>query len=254
MIDATSDKATTTIDIGGEAGNTHYDAGSGCVLVAVQSRDQLVAIDPASNRLVGRYDLDASCQGPHGFLVDAPRRLAFVSCEENAALLVVDLRSMTVTATYPVGDQPDVLVDAHRAHLGGGRPAHRGQRRPHLRLHGLTVGHAAQVELDARAILAAAVIPEVTAGAQHSYHLFVIELERRQQVISRLRDSGIESGIHYATPVHLMPAYRFLGCSAGALPLTERIAGRVLSLPCYPELSMEDVERVCSVVNDALAE
>jgi DNA-binding beta-propeller fold protein YncE len=110
VIDAASDQAVTTIDVGGEAGNTHYDAGSGCVFVAVQSRDQLVAIDPATDRLAGRYDLDAHCQGPHGFLIDAPRRLAFVSCEENATLLVVDLRTMTVTASDPVGGQPDVLA------------------------------------------------------------------------------------------------------------------------------------------------
>jgi YVTN family beta-propeller protein len=110
VIDATSDKVVTTIDIGGEAGNTHYDAGSGCVFVAVQSRDQLVAIDPVTDRLVGRYDLDARCQGPHGFLIEATRRLAFVSCEENATLLVVDLRTMAVTATAPGGDQPDVLA------------------------------------------------------------------------------------------------------------------------------------------------
>ena len=110
VIDATTNEVVTTIDIGGQAGNTHYDPGSGCILVAVQDVNQLAVIDPTSDRLVGRYDLDADCETPHGFLVDALRRQAFVTCEDSATLLVVDLRTMAVTATYPVGDDPDVLA------------------------------------------------------------------------------------------------------------------------------------------------
>jgi DNA-binding beta-propeller fold protein YncE len=110
VIDATTNDVVTTIDIGGEAGNTHYDPGSGCILVAVQSQNQLAVIDPTTDRLVGRYDLDADCRTPHGFLIVAPRRQAFVTCEDSATLLVVDLQSMAVTATYPVGDGPDVLA------------------------------------------------------------------------------------------------------------------------------------------------
>jgi DNA-binding beta-propeller fold protein YncE len=110
VIDATTNAVVTTIDIGGKAGNTHYDPGSGCILVAVQSQNQLAVIDPTTDRLVGRYDLDADCQTPHGFLIDAPRRQAFVTCEDSATLLVVDLQSMAVTDTYPVGEGPDVLA------------------------------------------------------------------------------------------------------------------------------------------------
>ena len=110
VIDATTNQVVTTLDIGGEAGNTHYDPGSGCILVAVQSQNQLAVIDPTTDRLVGRYDLDAACRTPHGFLIDAPRRQAFVSCEDSATLLVVDLQTMAVTASYPVGDGPDVLA------------------------------------------------------------------------------------------------------------------------------------------------
>jgi YVTN family beta-propeller protein len=110
VIDATTNTVVMTIDIGGEAGNTHYDTGSGCILIAVQSQNQLAVIDPTTDRLVGRYDLDADCQMPHGFLIDALRRQAFVTCEDSATLLVVDLQTMAVTATYPVGDGPDVLA------------------------------------------------------------------------------------------------------------------------------------------------
>jgi DNA-binding beta-propeller fold protein YncE len=110
VLDATTMQAVTTIDLGGEAGNTHYDPVSGCVFVAVQTRDELVTIDPTTDEIVGRQALGATCRGPHGFLIDPPRRVAFVTCEGNATLLVVDLRTMAVTASQPVGDGPDVLA------------------------------------------------------------------------------------------------------------------------------------------------
>lgn len=110
VLDSRGDHRVTTIDVGGEAGNTHVDPVTGCVVVAVQTRDQLVAIDPASNRIVGRGDLDPRCHGPHGFVINAPERLAYVTCEDNALLLVVDLATMQTRATFAVGGGPDVLA------------------------------------------------------------------------------------------------------------------------------------------------
>ncbi|HET8524700.1 MAG TPA: hypothetical protein VFL82_15830 [Thermomicrobiales bacterium] len=110
VIDATTDKAVKTIDIGGEAGNTQFDPVSGCIVVAVQTRDRLVFIDPTTDKVSGAQELPASCKGPHGFLTDAPRRLAFVSCEDNATLLVDDLGAPRVISTARVGDHPDVLA------------------------------------------------------------------------------------------------------------------------------------------------
>jgi DNA-binding beta-propeller fold protein YncE len=110
VIDAATDAVITTIDVGGEAGNTQYDVGSGCILVAVQSRNELVAIDPMSVQVVGHYALTDDCQGPHGFTLDATTWRAFVSCEDSAVLLDVDLTTMRVTTTFPVGEGPDVLA------------------------------------------------------------------------------------------------------------------------------------------------
>jgi DNA-binding beta-propeller fold protein YncE len=109
VIDAERDRSAGTIPLGGEAGNTTYDPGSGCILVAVQTRDQIAALDPAADRIVGRYPL-AGAARPHGLALDAPERLLFVANEGNATLLVVDLRTMLVTARYPVGEEPDVLA------------------------------------------------------------------------------------------------------------------------------------------------
>ena len=108
MIDARSNTAIGRIALGGEAGNTHYDAVSHCIVVAVQTKNELVAIDPASERIVARYRM--ACDHPHGFLIDEPNRLAFVTCEGDAKLLVVDLRTMRTTATLRTAGDPDVLA------------------------------------------------------------------------------------------------------------------------------------------------
>jgi DNA-binding beta-propeller fold protein YncE len=109
VIDPNSARKRSTISLGGEAGNTHYDSVSRCILVAVQTRNQLVAIDPVSERIVARYDLPGS-DGPHGFTLDEPARLAFISSEGNGALQVVDLRTMRIIQNLKAPDDPDVLA------------------------------------------------------------------------------------------------------------------------------------------------
>ncbi len=100
---------------------------------------------------------------------------------------------------------------------------------------------------------AAVALPADTIGVRNSHHLFVIRTPRRASVIARLNAAGIGYGIHYALPVHRMAAYRFLGYEGASLPVTEEAANRVLSLPFYPEMSIGDVERVCSIVNEVHA-
>jgi dTDP-4-amino-4,6-dideoxygalactose transaminase len=83
----------------------------------------------------------------------------------------------------------------------------------------------------------------------HVYHLYVIEVENRDRVQAELRERGVATGVHYPIPIHLQRAYADLGLGPGSFPLTERSAGRVLSLPMFPELTDDQI--VCVV--DALA-
>jgi DNA-binding beta-propeller fold protein YncE len=69
----------------------------------------VVAIDPATMHIIGRYPV-TGVQSPHGIALDVAGRLAFVVGEENHRLAVVDLTTMKVLATYPVGEDPDVLA------------------------------------------------------------------------------------------------------------------------------------------------
>jgi DNA-binding beta-propeller fold protein YncE len=98
-----------TVDVGGDAGNVQYDASARRILVDVQSRDDVAVIDPRTLRVVRRVPLHG-CDHPHGLLVDAPRRLAFVACDGNARLLTLDLARLTVTGSAGVGSSPDVLA------------------------------------------------------------------------------------------------------------------------------------------------
>lgn len=109
VIDPNTLSKRSTIELGGEAGNTHYDSVSKCILVAVQTRNQLVAIDPLSERVVQRYDLPGA-DGPHGFAIAEPERLSFISSEGNGVLQVVDLRRVRILQTLKVPDDPDVLA------------------------------------------------------------------------------------------------------------------------------------------------
>jgi YVTN family beta-propeller protein len=109
VIDTTTNSLVTTIPLGGGAGNTVYDPGSGHILVAVHEKNELVAIDPGTAKTLGRYPV-TGIESPHGIALDVDARLAFVAGEENNKIAVVDLSDMHVLATYPVGKDPDVLA------------------------------------------------------------------------------------------------------------------------------------------------
>jgi dTDP-3-amino-3,4,6-trideoxy-alpha-D-glucose transaminase len=80
------------------------------------------------------------------------------------------------------------------------------------------------------------------------FHLFVVRTPRRDQLKAHLASNGIGSDVHYPLPAHLQAPYAQFGEGQGSLPVTERLAREVLSLPMYPELSDADVEYVCEVV------
>jgi len=109
VIDTKTNSLVTTIPLGGGAGNTVYDSAAGRILVAVHEKNELVSIDPASAKIIGRYPV-SGVEHPHGIALDVPERLAFIAGEENHKLAVVDLTRMKVLATYQVGEDPDVLA------------------------------------------------------------------------------------------------------------------------------------------------
>lgn len=110
VIDTQTNKVLTSIPLGGQAGNTVYDAVAKRILVAVHETNELVEIDPEAMRIAARYPLPG-INSPHGVSIDAADRLGFVAGQGTGhRLAVVDLTSMKVLATHPIGRGADVLA------------------------------------------------------------------------------------------------------------------------------------------------
>jgi dTDP-4-amino-4,6-dideoxygalactose transaminase len=95
-------------------------------------------------------------------------------------------------------------------------------------------------------------LPGDRGDRRHSYHQFVIRVPDRDRVRQELADAGIGSGIHYPTPIHLQPGAH----GRSEVPVTpkraEEWAGELLSLPMFPQLTREDVDRVATALRAAL--
>jgi DNA-binding beta-propeller fold protein YncE len=109
VLDAAKHQLLKLIPTGGEVGNTQYDAASGMIYSNVQTKDELVVIDPRSDKIASRHPVPG-CDGNHGLLIDSQRRLAFIACEDNAKLVVLSLATHAELQTDTVGEGPDVLA------------------------------------------------------------------------------------------------------------------------------------------------
>ena len=92
------------------------------------------------------------------------------------------------------------------------------------------------------------VTPVVHPDATHVFHLYVVRVQHREQVQHALKEAGIATGIHYPIPLHLQPAYKYLGLPTGSFPVAERFASEIMSLPMYPELSPDQIAFICDTL------
>lgn len=109
VIDALTGHRIAEIPLGGDAGDIEYDTFSHRILAIVASLNQLIIIDPVSDRIIERHALPG-CQSAQDLVLDKLQRLAFVDCADNATLLMVDLASMKVISTQSVGNNPDLMA------------------------------------------------------------------------------------------------------------------------------------------------
>jgi dTDP-4-amino-4,6-dideoxygalactose transaminase len=87
-------------------------------------------------------------------------------------------------------------------------------------------------------------LPTEIAGNRHVYHVYAVLTAQRQEFMESLSAQGVQTGIHYPTPVHLLPAYSDLNYSPGEFPVSECVAAQEVSLPMFPELSPAQIETV----------
>lgn len=95
------------------------------------------------------------------------------------------------------------------------------------------------------------ITPFESPNIRHVYHLYVIRRPGRDALLEQLNSKGIGAGVHYPIPLHRQPAYLKQGYGNVSLPITEQIAGEVVSLPMYPELTRGQIEYVAQAVKEA---
>ena len=96
------------------------------------------------------------------------------------------------------------------------------------------------------------ITPYCADYARHVYHLYVIRTEDRDGLKEHLEKNEIFPGIHYPLPLHLQPAYEYLGHREGDFPVSEMAAKEILSLPMFAELKGEEIEKIAELIKDYL--
>lgn len=95
--------------------------------------------------------------------------------------------------------------------------------------------------------------PQSMPYARHVYHVYAVRTARRVAWQEALLAQGIQTGIHYPIPIHLLPAFADLGYHQGQFPHSERAATEVLSLPMFAELTHEQISEVCEALKALVA-
>lgn len=92
------------------------------------------------------------------------------------------------------------------------------------------------------------VMPQVRPGTTHSFHLFVIQTAHREALQKHLQEAGIETAVHYPTPLPLLKAYEYMQHKPDDFPVSAALSARILSLPLYPELTDETIGYIADTV------
>jgi len=96
----------------------------------------------------------------------------------------------------------------------------------------------------------AVITPTAAEWVEHVYHLYIIQVDNREQLQAHLAEADIATGIHYPIPIHLQPAYADLGHKPGDFPVTEQLAKRILSLPMYPGIMPEAIGYIAQAISN----
>jgi dTDP-4-amino-4,6-dideoxygalactose transaminase len=90
--------------------------------------------------------------------------------------------------------------------------------------------------------------PKVRPDSKHTFHLYVIRAEKRDALMAYLKEAGVETAIHYPTPLPSLPAYAYLNTKPSDFPVATQLQNEILSLPIYPELEEEKIKYVADTI------
>lgn len=97
------------------------------------------------------------------------------------------------------------------------------------------------------------ITPAELENTKPVYHLYVIQADNRDDLLMKLKDDGIGTGIHYPKALHQQPAYEYMGLKEGSFPMAEQCVSRYLSLPMFPELTEPMIKTVCDAIKKYVA-
>lgn len=96
------------------------------------------------------------------------------------------------------------------------------------------------------------VTPTIKSDRTHVFQTFAVRVKNREKVMEILKEKGVSVLIHYPIPVHLQEAYKDLKYKRGDLPVSEKVADEILSLPMFPHMSKAQVEYVCDCLKEIM--
>jgi dTDP-4-amino-4,6-dideoxygalactose transaminase len=96
-------------------------------------------------------------------------------------------------------------------------------------------------------------LPETRPESKHTYHLYVIRIEQRDQLAEFLKSKGIETAVHYPVALHNMEAYHYLQYSPEDFPVANLYQDRILSLPMFPELTTDQIKYIAGAIEEFFA-
>lgn len=92
------------------------------------------------------------------------------------------------------------------------------------------------------------ITPKIIKGTKSVYYFYVIRVKDRKKIQKKLKEKSIAAGIHYPVPLHLQPAYKYLGYKKGDFPEAEKDSEEILSLPVYPELIFNQIKYIVDLI------
>jgi dTDP-4-amino-4,6-dideoxygalactose transaminase len=93
-------------------------------------------------------------------------------------------------------------------------------------------------------------LPIIVGESKSVYNMYVVQSENREEMLTKLKEKGISTGVYYPVPMHLQKVYKGLGYKEGDMPIAEYLSHRTFAIPIFPELSMEQKEYIVDIVKD----
>ena len=96
-------------------------------------------------------------------------------------------------------------------------------------------------------------LPFTIAESKSVYNMYVVQSENREEMINKLQDKGISTGVYYPVPMHLQKVYKELGYKEGDMPVAEYLSHRTFAIPIFPELNRDQKDYIVDMIKDAIA-